>query len=292
MNDVIVIGAGPAGISAATYAKRAGLDITVIHSGIGALKNATRIENYYGFPDVISGTELYENGLSNARRLGIHIIEDEVMGLLMNDAMTGFVVSSGKEKYEAHAVVLATGASHKSPQIKNLADLEGRGVSHCAVCDAFFYRQKVVAVIGAGEYALSEAATLSHVAQKVILLTNGETPAQSLPPEYETHAEKISSIIGSDRVNGVRLANGKEIELSGIFVAIGTAGSTELARKVGALIQNNSIKTDNEMATNVPGLFAAGDATGGLLQISKAAYEGTQAGLSVVKYIRNRFTKG
>ena len=161
-------------------------------------------------------------------------------------------------------------------------------MSYCAVCDAFFYRQKRVAVIGAGAYALHEAEVLAPHASEVHILTNGEAPQAAFPETMTVHAERIASIGGEDRVTGVRFEDGTALPVDGVFLAIGTAGSTALARKLGVLLDGAQIKVDDTMATNVPGVFAAGDCTGGLLQVAKAVYEGANAGLAAVKYVRGK----
>ena len=268
--DIIIIGSGPAGVSAALYAKRAGADVTVITRGSGALAKAEKIENYYGLAEPLTGAELEANGIAGAKRLGVSFIEDEVVGLAMNDDFTGLIVQTPGRACEAKAVVLTAGSTRLAPKIPGLKELEGKGVSYCAICDAFFYRQKTVAVLGEGDYALHEAEILLPHASKVMLFTNGKEPAVKIPDTIEVHKEKIIAVeaentAGMERVSGLRLA-----------------------RKIGAATDNNRIVVDGEMATNVPGLYAAGDCTGGLLQVVKAAYEGAVAGLTAAKYVRSR----
>lgn len=291
--DILIIGSGPAGISAALYAKRAGADVTVISRGSGALAKAERIENYYGLAEPVSGAELEANGIAGAKRLGVKFVEGEVVGLAMNDDFTGLVVQTAKEKFEAGAVILAAGSTRLAPKIPGLKEMEGKGVSYCAICDAFFYRGKVAAVLGEGEYALHEAEILLPHASKVMLFTNGKEPTVAIPDSIEVHKEKVSAVEaatenGTERVSGVMTEDGTFTPVNGLFVALGTAGSVDLARKIGAAVDNNRIVTDVEMATNVPGLYAAGDCNGGLLQVVKAAYEGAVAGLAAAKYVRKR----
>ena len=291
--DILIIGSGPAGISAALYAKRAGADVTVISRGSGALAKAERIENYYGLAEPVSGAELEANGIAGAKRLGVKFVEGEVVGLAMNDDFTGLVVQTAKEKFEAGAVILAAGSTRLAPKIPGLKEMEGKGVSYCAICDAFFYRGKVAAVLGEGEYALHEAEILLPHASKVMLFTNGKEPTVAIPDSIEVHKEKVSAVEaatdnGTERVSGVMTEDGTFTPVNGMFVALGTAGSVDLARKIGAAVDNNRIVTDAEMATNVPGLYAAGDCNGGLLQVVKAAYEGAVAGLAAAKYVRKR----
>ena len=289
--DIIIIGSGPAGISAALYAKRAGADVTVISRGSGALAKAEKIENYYGLAEPVTGAELEASGIAGAKRLGVNFVEDEVVGVAMNDDFTGLVVQTPNRTCDAKAVVLSAGSTRLVPKIPGLKELEGKGVSYCAICDAFFYRQKTVAVLGEGEYALHEAEILLPHASKVMLFTNGKEPVVEIPDTIEVHKEKIIAVEaenenGMERVCGLRAEDDALTPVNGLFVALGTAGSVDLARKIGAGTENNRVVVDGDMATNVPGLYAAGDCTGGLLQVVKAAYEGAVAGLAAAKYAR------
>ena len=291
--DIIIIGSGPAGISAALYAKRAGADVTVITRGSGALAKAEKIENYYGLAEPVTAAELEANGIAGAKRLGVEFVQGEVVGLSMNDDFTGLVVQTPEKSFEGKTVILAAGSTRLAPKIPGLKELEGKGVSYCAICDAFFYRGKTVAVLGEGEYALHEAEILQPHASKVMLFTNGKEPAVKIPDSIEVHREKVDAVEseavnGMERVSGLRTENGASIPAEGLFVALGTAGSVDLARKIGAAVENNRIVVDADMTTNVPGLYAAGDCTGGLLQVVKAAYEGAVAGLAAAKYVRKQ----
>ena len=291
--DVLVIGGGPAGVSAALYARRSGLDVTILTKGkeTGSLAKAHLIENYYGFAEPISGAELEARGIAGAKRLGVNVENAEVMSLLFKDTMDGFRVETGGETYEAPAVVLAAGAVHQAPPIQGLREREGRGVSYCAICDSFFYRKKTVAVLGSGAYALHEADILNQPAEKVLILTDGKEPEVDFPEHYAVYTAKVKAVEGEGKVERVVLADGTALDIAGSFVALGTAGSSDLARKIGALLNGTSVQVDENMATNVPGLFAAGDCTGGLLQVNKSAYEGAKAGLAASKYVRQQRAK-
>ena len=278
-----IIGSGPAGVSAALYTARAGVDTTVLARGPGALDRAELIQNYYGFAAPISGAELERQGIEGAKAVGVKFVTTEAVGLTYTDKLT---VETLDGDYPADAVVLATGASRATPRIPGLAGLEGHGVSYCATCDAFFYRGKDVAVVGSGEYALHEVQALLPVAASVTLLLNGAPPAAEFPPEVAVRPEKIDAILGEQKVTGVQLSGGDVVELAGVFVALGVAGSTALARKIGAAVENGRIVTDEKMQTTVPGLYAAGDCTGGLLQVAKAVYEGALAGTEAAKALR------
>jgi thioredoxin reductase (NADPH) len=183
---------------------------------------------------------------------------------------------------------MATGTSRSTPKIEGLKEFEGHGVSYCAVCDAFFYRGKNVAVLGDGEYALHEALELLPTAKSVTLLTNQKQPSTFIPNTIKVNTGSITALKGDEVLDSILFNNGSSLNVAGLFIAIGVAGSTDLAKKLGAVTQNGNIVIDENMATNIPGLFAAGDCTGGLLQISKAVYEGAKAGTEVIKYLRNQ----
>ena len=283
MPNIVIIGSGPAGVSAALYAARAGVETTVLTKGPGALDRAELIQNYYGFAEPISGAELERRGIEGAKALGVQFVTTEAVGLTYMDKLT---VETLAGDFPADAVILATGASRAAPHIPGLAGLEGHGVSYCATCDAFFYRGRDVAVLGSGEYALHEVQALLPVVKSVTLLTNGSPLTASFPPEVTVCPEKVNAILGEERVSGVELSGGKTVALSGVFVALGVAGSTALARKLGAEVDGNRILVDEHMQTTLPGLYAAGDCTGGLLQVAKAVYEGALAGTEAAKALR------
>ena len=283
MPKIVIIGSGPAGISAALYAVRAGVDTTVLTKGPGALDRAEKIENYYGFAQPVSGAELERRSIENAKRLGVRFVTAEAVGLTYTDKLT---VETVDKNYPADAVILATGASRAVPRIPGLAGLEGHGVSYCAACDAFFYRGKDVAVLGSGEYALHEVQALLPVAKSVALLTNGAPLTADFPSEVTVCPQAVEAVLGETVVTGVQLSGDVQLPVSGMFVALGVAGSTALARKIGAEVDGNRIVVDARMQTTVPGLYAAGDCTGGLLQVAKAVYEGAQAGTEAAKALR------
>ena len=285
---VIIIGSGPAGVSAALYARRGGADVTVISKGAGGLTTAEWVENYYGFAEPISGAELEQRGIAGAERLGVRFETDEVLAVLPVEEGRGFRLEATCRMYAADAVILAAGASRRTLSIPGLRDFEGRGVSYCAICDAFFYRGKKVAVIGAGDYALHEAEILRPHAAQLSLLTNGEEPSVAISDGITVQTQKIVRIEGARRVQHIVFDDETGMDVDGIFMAIGTAGSMELARKLGVVLSDGKIAVGKHMETNVPGVYAAGDCTGGLLQIAKAVYEGAEAGLAAVQYLRKQ----
>lgn len=285
MGKIVIVGSGPAGCSAALYAARAGMETTVISKGIGALQKAEQIQNYYGFEEGITGAELYRRGVAGAQAVGTQFVTAEVVGL---DYAATLVVQTTAGDYPADAVILATGTGRIAPKIAGLAEHEGRGVSYCATCDAFFYRGKTAAVLGTGEYALHEVQALLPLAGKVILCTNGEPLTAEFPAGMTVCTEKLEAIEGEETVTALRLAGGGLLPVDGLFVALGVAGSAALARKLGAPVENGRIVVDEKMQTGIPGLFAAGDCTGGMLQVCKAVYEGALAATEAIKQIRGK----
>lgn len=284
MPSILIIGGGPAGLSAAIYAARAGIQTIVAYKDGGALEKTDKIENYFGFVDVVSGPELLARGRAQAERLGAQLIQTEVTGV--EYAEKGFTVKTTQGVFPADSVILATGAPRATPPIPGVRELEGRGVSYCAICDAFFYRGKAVSVLGEGEYALEEARTLLPVAASVTLLTSGAPAPSELPEGLLVDTRSVAAVEGEDKVARVTFESGDPLAVDGVFIAYGTAGSSDFARKLGAQLDGNKIQAAEDGATAVPGLFAAGDCTGGLLQVAKAVSDGAQAALSAIKFVR------
>lgn len=285
MQDVVIIGYGPAGASAALYLRRANKTVTLIGKDAGALEKAEKIENYFGLSAPVSGPELAAIGVRQAESLGASVVNDEVLDLSWDGT---FTVTGKAGQYQAHCVILATGSARKTLPIAGLNALEGRGVSYCAVCDAFFYRGKTVGVLGSGSFALHEISHLLPVVESVILFTNGMDTPSDLPEGVSAVTEPVAEVLGEAVIEGVKLKNGEIKALSGLFIALGSATAGDFARKVGAELQDGRIVTDRAMQTAVPGLFAAGDCIGGLMQVSTAVSEGAQAAMSVLKFLRER----
>lgn len=194
MYDVIIIGAGPAGISASLYTIRGNLKTLVIYKEKSALEKAQKIENYYGLKNGIEGKELYKTGIEQAKNLGVEILEEEVTNIQIDFIETDkeqskqiFKVETLNNEFQSRAVILATGNKKNKPNIDKIDEYEGRGISYCAVCDGFFYKNKDVAVIGNGDYAISEAMDLQNIVKSIRILTNGKQI-----PEYR--AENVDII--------------------------------------------------------------------------------------------------
>ncbi|MBR3162639.1 MAG: NAD(P)/FAD-dependent oxidoreductase [Clostridia bacterium] len=281
MYDVVVIGGGPSGISASLYAKRANLEVLVLHNNESNVEQAHQIDNFYGFPGGITGKELYNKGIRQAEQLGIEVKKVQVVGV--ENLGKHFNVKTVKGNFETKTIIISTGNKKIKPNIPGIYEFEGKGISYCAICDAFFFRNKNVAVLGNGEFAISEANELSHIVKKVTILTNGlEAPNT----EYEIIKKKIKQITGSTNVEKIEFEDGSNLEIDGVFIALGEAGASDFAKTLGLFQDGDNIKVNEKMETNINGIYACGNITGGLLQVCKAVYEGAIAGLSAIEYIR------
>ena len=279
--DVIIIGAGPAGVSAGLYTKRANKKTLIIYNNESSLEKATKIENYYGFENGISGEELYKKGIEQAKNLGINVKKEEVIKI--DKIKDIFEVKTVNENYTAKNVVLATGNKKNKPDIKNIEKFDGKGVSYCAICDGFFYRGKDVVVIGNGNYAIAETNDLINIVNHVTILTNGKKIPEFRAENVNIENRKAVAIEGNDNVEAVELDDGTKLKTDGVFVAQGVAGSTDFARKIGALVKNKKIVVNEKMQTTVEGLYACGDCIGGTLQVAKAVNDGMTAGIDIIK---------
>lgn len=286
MYDVTIIGAGPAGISASLYTKRANLNTLVIYNDKSGLEKAEKIENYYGFENGIDGESLYNTGISQAKNLGVEIKKEEVLKIEI--AENGFEVTTTNNTYTSKTIIIATGNKKNTPKIKGIKEFEGKGVSYCAICDGFFYKGKEVAVLGNGNYAISETNDLINLAKQITILTNGKEVPSIRAENVKVIPKEIREVRGEDRVEEIEFEDNSKLKIDGIFIAEGTAGTKEFAKKLGILTNGDKIIINEKMETNIPGMYACGDCTGGLLQISKAVYEGATAGLEVIKYLKNK----
>ena len=280
----LIVGGGPAGISAALYVLRAGFNATVIYSGSGALEKAEKIENYYGFPGGISGAELLEAGRGQARELGAELICAEATGLSWDGQ---FALQTTEGVLRGDALILATGTARKRPAIENFSKFDGMGVSWCASCDGFFCRGKQAAVLGAETYAISEAKELLPLAAKVTLLTDGADAPEVLPDGISVDTRKITALEGGELMEAVVFSDGEKMAADRLFVALGTAGGAELALKAGAVMDGGAPLVDGNFQTTIPGLFAAGDCLGAPFQVWSAVAQGSAAGTSAAKFLRD-----
>ena len=197
MYDVIIVGAGPAGISASLYTIRRNLKTLIIYKEKSALEKSTKIENYYGFENGINGEELYKIGIRQAQNIGAEVIKDEVTNIkidYLNEKEYTFKVETLNNEFKAKSVILATGNKKNKPNIKNMDKYEGKGISYCAICDGFFYRNKNVAIIGNGDYAISEAIDLQNVVKSITILTNGRQAPEYRVENIDINTKEIREI--------------------------------------------------------------------------------------------------
>ncbi len=283
MYDVLVVGGGPAGISAAIYLQRFKLKVIVIAKDFGALGQSTHIENYYGFEQPLTGKQLIESGLAQAKRLGVLVnFGEEVLAI---NGSEPFIVKTDKAEYQAKVVLLATGMSRPSLRVKGFTTLQGKGVSFCGICDGFLYRNKRIGLVGSGEFMLEELDVLKNFSKNITIFTNGE-PLKVKVNEYAVITEPIIELLGQEMLLGLKTSN-NQFDLDALFIAARTPTASDFAVRMGAFVTpKNEIEVNHLFATNVPGLYAAGDCTGGLLQIAKAVRDGAEASLAINKYLK------
>lgn len=295
--DAIIIGKGPAGISASIYLARSGKSVLVIGKDEGALERSEKIENYYGFPEGIGGAELVGQGIAQAERFGVQLVCEEAVSLVMEDS---FVVRTSGEatqgdstgEYRGKTILLATGKSRTALRVPGFEELRGKGISFCATCDGFFYRGKKIALIGSGDYAAAEFGELLHFTKDITLLTNGAMQtSRNFPSDIQIVAGKITGFESTGegdakRLSGITIEGGTVLPVDGCFVALGTAGAAEFAAKMGIETSDGDIVVDGAFMTNMPGIFAGGDCIGGFLQVAKAVSDGALAAKAMISYLK------
>ncbi|MGM8212584.1 thioredoxin-disulfide reductase [Virgibacillus sp. W0430] len=298
--DVIIAGAGPAGMTAAVYASRANLDTVMIERGIpgGQMADTEDIENFPGFEHVL-GADLSNKMFEHAKKFGAEYAYGEIKDV--EDHGDYKVVKAGNKEYKTRALIVTTGAQYKKLGIEGEAELTGRGVSYCAVCDGAFYKEKELVVIGGGDSAVEEGIYLTRFASKVTIVhRRDELRAQKIIQErafanekidfiWDTVVEKINGPEG--KVSSVSLRNVKTDEsydhpIEGVFVYIGMVPLSEPFKSLGIVNEEGYIPTNENMETKVPGVFAAGDIREKeLRQIVTATGDGSIAAETAQKYI-------
>ena len=304
MKDLIVIGAGPAGLSAAIYGKRAGLDVLVIdESGLGGGQVLTtyEVDNYPGLPG-ISGFDLGEKLKNHATDAGTEFLTATVNSIVKNGKI--FAVGTDEGDYESKALVVATGAKHKHLSIPGEEELLGMGVSYCATCDGAFFRKRTVAVVGGGDVALEDALFLARGCAKVYLIHRRDSfrGAKVLADKVMNtdnieiiYNAKVTEIMGEDQVEKINIEftdgnAAKEVEVNGIFIAIGMQPVTEIVSELVEMSNDGYVVADESGITSLPGLFVAGDLrTKRLRQIITAAADGANAVTSVNEYLNENW---
>lgn len=284
---IAIIGSGPAGVSTALYLKRANKDVVVFTNHKSSLIKAKTIENYYGTGS-ISGNDLYKEGLASLRELNIPIIEEEVFNISLEQNLN---LETNKNKYNFDVIVLATGTSNNKPKIKDLEKFEGNGVSYCATCDGFFFKNKKIAVLGNSEFAIHELNYLKNITNDLVLLTNGYDFHSD---KFKTYTEKINQLhsfqdeYGITHLDGIILGednNSYKVDIDALFIALDSPDSNILAKKCGILTDKTGIIVNEKFETNVPGIYACGDTVKGQKQIAKAVYEGMLTATNIINYI-------
>ena len=301
MYDIIIIGSGPAGLSAAIYAQRACLDTIVIEkNGIsgGQVLNTWEVDNYPGFPGV-TGFELSRQFREHANKLGARVVQDEVVQVELSGNVKKVVCE--EETYEARCVILASGAHHRTLEVPGEEELRGAGVSYCATCDGAFFRGRTVAVVGGGDAALEDAIFLARMCEKVYIVHRRDKlrgakrlqeRLQALENiEFVWNSETVA-IEGNAQVEALRLRQtqtGEErrLDVYGVFIAVGIAPESELYAGQLELDEQGYIRADESGQTSVPGVFAAGDVrTKALRQILTAASDGANCVASAERYLQ------
>jgi thioredoxin reductase (NADPH) len=300
--EVIIIGGGPAGLTAGLYTSRAGLKSLLIERGIfgGQIVNASQVDNYPGFPEGISGFELASLMQEQAVKYGLETVNAEVKSIKSGD---NYNVVTSEGSYEADAIIIAAGSEYRKLGVPGEDELVGRGVSYCATCDGFLFREQDVAVVGGGDTAITDALELSAHASKVYIIhRRGQLRAGQILQEKALKQPKlepvwntvVEEIIGENKVNYLNLRNVKtdeitKLEVAGVFVAIGIEPNSRCFADIVKLDKMGLIKTDELMATSAPGIFAIGDIRrNSPRQVAGAVGDGAIAAISAFKYLRER----
>ncbi len=295
MYDIIIIGAGPAGLSAGLYASRLGAKTLILEKLTpgGQITLSSEIENYPGICEVKSGLELMSCWSQQAMKFGAEIKSEEVKKLKMENGK--WKVKTSNNEYTSKAIIVATGANPKKAGFEGEIKYTGKGVSYCAVCDGFFYKDKDVAVIGGGDTALEEALYLSKIAQKVYLIHRRDKfraapltqkkvfNTQNIEIIYN---ESVKKVFGNEFLEGIILSSGKEIKIDGVFVFVGMKINNELIKDLVKLNEWGEVKVDLNMQTSLKGLYAVGDIRqNAVKQVVAAAGDGAIAAINAVKYM-------
>ena len=296
--DVGIIGSGPAGLSAAIYAKRANLSAVVIekeYEGTGQIAESGQVDNYLGLPG-ISGYDLGEQFREHAVKLGVAFLEQEVTEIKKEDSAVFTIIFEDGSSVETKTVIYAAGAAPRRANIPGEQEYSGNGVSYCAICDGSFYRGKKVAVLGGGDTALDDAVYLADLAEQVYVIhrrkefRGAATTVEKLRKKENVTfvlEHQVKEITGVEKVNGVILEDGTAIAVDGVFVAYGSVPQTDLVKELVTLDAAGYVKAEETGETSLAGLYVAGDArTKKLRQVVTAVSDGANAATAVVEYLK------
>jgi thioredoxin reductase (NADPH) len=293
--DVLIIGAGPAGLQAAVHAVRKKASVLVLGRPERSSIFSAHVENYLCVEGVVDGSELLRIGLEQARKFGAEILAEDVLHIEQDNDL--YKVKTEGGEVTARALILATGTSRKKLKVKGEKELVGRGVSYCVDCDANFFRNAKVAVVGNGSAAVDGALTLTGYASEVYLVTKGVDVSGELATKLAASEVQVKDgtwvkeISGENAVTGVILEDGKNLEVEGVFIELGAKGAMELAVNLGVILDSETfthIETNKKQETNMAGIYSAGDIAGHPYQMAKAVGEGCVAGLEAANYARQK----
>lgn len=278
--DTIVIGRGPAGISAAIYLKRFNYNPLVIAYNDGALADAHYIDNYYGLSH-IKGSDLVDAGVNQAKELQVEMLDAEVTSV---EVLDHIYVTTTKGNFEAKTLFLAMGKKKSGLKITSAHSFDGKGVSYCAICDGFFFKGKRIGLVGAGAYMEAEYNVLKRFSNDITIFTEGKDVDI---PDAKIVKDNIKELSGNERLESVVTENG-QYEIDGLFIALGTQSGSSLASHLGLLTDEKGyIVVDKNYMTNINHIYAGGDIIGGLLQVSKAVADGANAAISIKRDLDN-----
>ncbi len=290
--DVVIIGAGPAGIQAAIHAARKKVRTVLVGKVRNSAMHGIELENYFGFSGVRSGTDILNDSLEQAKSFGCQFMDMNVLSLSKEGDLFKVRLEDGTDIC-ARALVIATGMTRNKLGVPGeRAFANGKGVSYCATCDCNFYKQKVVALVGGQAEAVADAEFMTRYASKVYLISPSfDTSASLLEAAEKAGVVRIEAavteILGDAKVQSVKLSDGQVIELDGVFIELGGKSSADLAMEIDLFPEmDDTIKIDRGCRTSVEGVFACGDITGKPLQVAKAVGEGAVAGLSAAEYAK------
>lgn len=291
--DCVILGHGPAGLQAAIHASRKKAKVIVLGRSEASSLWRAHMENYFGVKGPVSGEELIRIGIDQVKESGAEVLEEDVVKVEQIEGDAYMVTTETKKHLTTYTIIFAMGVSRKGLGLKREKDLIGRGISYCVDCDANFFRNAKVAVVGNGSAAADGALTLSKIASEVTMITDDLNISKSLNEELESanveliKGDKIKELIGDNALTGIRLESGRVIEVDGLFVEKGAKGAMSLAALLGVQMDPETfqyIVTDRKQRTNLPGIYAAGDITGLPFQVAKAVGEGCVAGMEAASY--------